>query len=354
MNVLFLLSCLEPSGSETYCLSLARTWEGRHDIFWISDRLHYGQTYHSLPISGKAIPEGVLNTGRVITFIRRHKIDLIHSHSRRAHWVAAQAAYWSGIPHVTTVHQPPPVHFFSKLFPCLGDQTIAIDEAVAESLVKHFRRSTKNIHLIRNGIELDRFKATGPASKGPKRILFLGRLSGGRWKAFQFFLEVLGRAGKSLPAAHYQIAGRVSDERAPDTAQQVAALNLRIAPSRIEMLGWTEELPALIRASDGVIAGGRSAMESLASGKPVLLMGEGGVIGLASQNTWPEALRTNLGDHLSPPRFYHAPMELALRELLTANAEQGEWGREQVEKYYDIVAVARDVDSVYQCLTSQS
>src|SRR5687767_7442808 len=107
MKVLFLLSCLEPAGSETYCLALAKAWGPRHQVFWISDRLHFGQDYQSYPIHQKAFPGGVQNTWRVLNYVREHRIQLIHSHSRRAHWVAAQVAALAKIPHVTTIHQPP-------------------------------------------------------------------------------------------------------------------------------------------------------------------------------------------------------------------------------------------------------
>ncbi len=167
VRILFLLSCLEPAGSETYCVSLAEAWKGKHEIFWISDKLHAGQTYQSMPIHRKAIPGGLINTWRVASFIRDKKIQLVHSHSRRAHWVAAQAAKLSaGIPHVTTIHQPLPVHFFSKLFPCLGDQTIGIDEAVVEHLRRHFKQPAEKIHLIRNGINLD-LLSRHPSAKFP-------------------------------------------------------------------------------------------------------------------------------------------------------------------------------------------
>src|SRR5437016_11396962 len=110
MKILFLLSSLEPAGSETYCVALANAWQGKHEVFWISDRLHYGQTYQPMPISRKAFPMGIINTWRVASFIRAHRIDIVHSHSRRAHWVAAQAAKLTGIAHVVTVHQPLPMH----------------------------------------------------------------------------------------------------------------------------------------------------------------------------------------------------------------------------------------------------
>jgi hypothetical protein len=113
VRILFLLSCLEPAGSETYCTALAEAWRGKHEVFWISDRLHNGQSFTPMPIHRKAIPFGLINTWRVASFIRQNRIQIVHSHSRRAHWVGAQAARLTGIAHVTTVHQPLPAHFFS-------------------------------------------------------------------------------------------------------------------------------------------------------------------------------------------------------------------------------------------------
>jgi len=357
LKVLFLLSSLEPAGSETYCVSLAKAWQGQHEIFWISDRLHFGQSYLSLPISGKAFPAGVSNTFKVSRFIRENRIQIVHSHSRRSHWVAVQAAALTHIPHVTTIHQPPPVHLFSRLFPCLGDIAIAIDEVVSDHLQAHFGRKPESIRLIRNGIEIPAAHPKLPpqGGKGMKRIAILGRLSGGRWQAVQFFFDVLKRIAKSLPAAQYLVAGRVPEERASDLAEQLRIVNSAIAPSTIELTGWTDHLADFISSCDGIVAAGRSGLESLALGRPVLMMGEGGVIGLAGPETWEQALRTNLGDHITPKEFYPAKLEVALRELLgdsNSSGEKARWARSQVEKYYDIRTVARDIENVYKDLCS--
>jgi len=351
MKILFLLSCLEPAGSETYCVSLAQVWRGRHEIFWISDRLHAGQAYQAMPISAKAVPVGLINTWRVASFIRAHQIQVIHSHSRRAHWVAAQAARWAGIPHVATIHQPLPVHFFSKLFPCLGDQTIAIDEVIVDRLRKDFGRPADRLHLIRNGINLTESTPSMRQAPNLKEILIIGRLTGGRWRAFQFILESLERLAKTLPPARYKIVGRIPDERRAALVNQLSITGSRIAPSTIETLGFVKDLPILIRNSDAAIAAGRSALECLAQGRPVLFLGEGGVLGTCRPDLWPQALRTNFGDHLEPKDFNPARFEAGLRELLTPRTDQAEvnlWARSQLEKYFDASKIAAQVESVYQ------
>lgn len=350
MKILFLLSCLEPSGSETYCVSLARAWGNRHDVSWISDRLHFGQRYTSLAISRKAVPGGLFNTYHVAKFIRDHQIEVVHSHSRRAHWVAAQAAWLTGIAHVTTVHQPLPRHFFSRLFPCLGHMTMAIDEAVAESVTQEFHIPARQVRIVRNGIFLDDFVPSRRDTPGLKRIFVIGRLSGGRWEAIQFFLQTLERAGTSLPPAHYSLVGQVPEFRRAELARQLSGLNARLAPAKVDTLGFLPNLAEAVREADGVIAAGRSAMESLALARPVIFLGEGGCLGLSKPETWPRALQTNFGDHLRPPAFHAPTLESALRELIASlgqTAALGPWGRSQVEKDFNITTVAAQVEAVY-------
>jgi glycosyltransferase involved in cell wall biosynthesis len=353
MNILFLLSCLEPAGSETYCVTLAKAWEGKHHVFWISDRLHFGQAYTPMPISKKAVPGGICNTFRVLRYVKENKIQVIHSHSRRAHWVAAQVAVLAGIPHVATIHQPPPVHLFSRLFPCLGDHTIAIDEAVADHLKKHFRRGLRRMSLLRNAIDVGAAPSR-PSAPSEPRVVYLGRLTGGRWRGIRFIFDVLKRIGKTLPTFCFQISGRLPPERAREMETLLKDVNHAIHPSFVELHDFTRNLSPFIAGSTGVIAAGRSALESLALEKPVIALGETGVVGLCTDDTWPEALRTNFGDHFETRyAFYPAKLELGLRQLLDPafnGAHAGQWGRAQVERDFNVRTIAPQIEKIYQSL----
>ena len=128
-------------------------------------------------------------------------------------------------------------------------------------------------------------------------------------------------------------------------------MGAHIAPSTIAPLGFIKDLATLIRNSDGAIAAGRSALECLAQGRPAILLGEGGVLGLCRPPLWPMALRTNLGDHLEPKDFDAAKLESALRSLLGPQGNDQEinrWARSQVEKDFDLRKVAAQVEAVYQ------
>jgi glycosyltransferase involved in cell wall biosynthesis len=265
--------------------------------------------------------------------------------------VAAQAARLTGISYVTTIHQPLPLHFFSKLFPCLGDQTIAIDEVVVDHLRRHFQHPADKIHLIRNGINLAQAVPSPRQTPNMKQVLLIGRLTGGRWPAFQFFLEVLERLSRTVPPAHYKIVGQIPDVRREALIRQLSIISSHIAPSTIETLGYVKDLHTLIRNSDGAIAAGRSALECLAGGRPVILLGEGGALGLCRPEIWSAALRTNLGDHVEPRDFDPAKLEAGLRDLLNPRSDvqrMNRWGRSEVEKHFDIRTVASQVEGVYQ------
>lgn len=350
MRILFLLSCLEPAGSETYCLSLEKAWGNRHQVFWISDELHFGQKNNPMPIHMKAIPMGVVNTWRVAKFIQANGIQVVHSHSRRAHWVAAQAAKIAKIPHIATIHQPLPVHFFTRLFPCLGDRTIAIDEVIAEHVRQHFGAPLDRIHLIRNGIDIARLVPSQRMYPPVKEILLIGRLSGGRWRVFEAFLETLERVASRLPPAHYKIVGQVPFDKRNEVQRRLSLIRSRILPSTLENVGYVKDLELLIRNSDGAVAAGRSALECLAISRPVVLMGEGGVLGLLKPEIWQQALRTNLGDHLEPKVFDGSKIERGLRELLSLRPDQMEipsQSRAFVEQHYNLRNVAQQVEDVY-------
>jgi glycosyltransferase involved in cell wall biosynthesis len=309
-----------------------------------------------MPIHQKAVPGGVLNTFRVAAFVRRNKIDVIHAHSRRANWVAAQVSALTGRPYVTTIHQLMPVHTFSKLFPCLGDASIAIDEAIGDQLRSEFQVPADRIRLIRNGIDVESYVPSLRPTPNVKQILFVGRLSGGRWPVFQFFLDTLKAVSKRLPPAHYKIVGRLPDERRAPLTRELSMFNSAIAPSRVDMLGHVNDLPTTIRNCDGVIAAGRSALESLAGGRALVMMGEGGLLGLCTPDNWAQALRTNFGDHLPKKDFQAAKLEASLRDLLSPHPREEliRWGRSQVERYFDSRLIAREVEKVYQWLTSRS
>jgi len=109
-----------------------------------------------MPIHRKAFPMGIFKHVASRFLYTRHRIELVHSHSRRAHWVAAQAAKLTGISHVTTIHQRFPCIFSPPFFLALGDQRSPLMRRWQTTCERHFKRSAQQVHLIRNGINFFR------------------------------------------------------------------------------------------------------------------------------------------------------------------------------------------------------
>jgi glycosyltransferase involved in cell wall biosynthesis len=186
--------------------------------------------------------------------------------------------------------------------------------------------------------------------RGEAKVLYLGRLTGGRWRALEFFFSALKRFGKSLPQTRFVVVGRIPEERAALMKRHLSEVNQAIAPSVVETHDFVGNLAPLIGEAYGVIGAGRSALESLALGKPVIALGEKAVIGLCEEESWPEVMRTNFGDHIAGEnQFYPAHLEFGLRKMLDPNTvPPGTWGRAQVERYYNIATVARQIETLYK------
>ncbi len=141
-----------------------------------------------------------------------------------------------------------------------------------------------------------------------------------------------------------------------DGADEIGDAQKAIAPSTISVVGYTTHLRELIQSAGGAIAAGRSALECLALEVPVVLLGEGGVLGLCHPSTWARALATNLGDHIYPKEFNPSALEFALRELLASSKlpDLKRWGRTQVEKDFNIDSIAKKIEAVYDLAKKSS
>src|SRR5690606_23594512 len=63
------------------------------------------------------------------------------------------------------------------------------------------------------------------------------------------------------------------------------------------LTGFRRNIPELLSMADVVVPTGRSALEALACGKPVIAIGRAGLHGLITVDNWEQAVKTNFGDH---------------------------------------------------------
>ncbi len=156
MKILHTISGDFLAGSETYAITLAE---------WQNSKGHYtaicGLALHkptevaffSVPIHDRTFLTRIINVIKVLHLIKKHKFDMVHSHSRAASWISHFACKLSGRPHIATLHGRLHIHPSSRHKNIYGSLAIAVCENIAEHAQRETRYfSEENLIVIRNPV----------------------------------------------------------------------------------------------------------------------------------------------------------------------------------------------------------
>jgi glycosyltransferase involved in cell wall biosynthesis len=231
-------------------------------------------------------------------------------------------------------------------------EVIAISEAVAGQ----FDGMPCTVHLVHNGIPIDRF-TPGDAPTGLREELGLpedapvacvvGRLT--PWKGHQTLLRAWPEVLARTPDAHLLIVGEVAFWE-DDYAAELHALadSLGIA-HRVAWSGFRDDIPDVLRTVDLLVLAstdepfGRVVIEGMAAGLPVVATASGGV---------PEIVRAGETGLLVPPE-QPGPLGEAMAQVLAEPARaraMGAAGRTRAVECFDVRRVARQVEAVYDAM----
>lgn len=167
MNILYLVNHLNIGGITSYLFSLCKALKAKnHNIFVASGSGELlfkfkdaGFEHISVPMRTKSelSPKILVSFFKLKRVVRRHRIQIIHSHSRTTQVLGCLLSSVTGVPHVTTAHG-----FFRRrlsrlVFPCWGRNIIAISDSVKQHLISDFGRKEECIAVIYNGVDTDRF-----------------------------------------------------------------------------------------------------------------------------------------------------------------------------------------------------
>ena len=139
-------------------------------------------------------PSDCREMARFALFLRKRRIQIVHSHGFRASVLASPIAYWAGVPAVVeTTHirehwrRGWKSNFAIDRFVgrCIGAY-IAVSDANRRYLLQQKRLPAEKVHLIRNGCEIEKFDPCYPPQLAIKRqlgfadsdpvLLLIGRL----------------------------------------------------------------------------------------------------------------------------------------------------------------------------------
>ncbi|MFH1414091.1 MAG: glycosyltransferase family 4 protein [Candidatus Omnitrophota bacterium] len=182
MNILYLTNHLNVGGITSYLLTLSSGLMKRgHNLYVASSAgellpkfTKAGVNFIHIPIRTKneISPKILASAFKLKSVIRREKIDLVHSHSRTTQVLGVLLYKFYALAHISTCHGFFKARFSRRLFPCWGQKVIAISEPVRDHLIKDFKVNERDIIVIHNGIDLERFSWAGTQERAEKKREF--------------------------------------------------------------------------------------------------------------------------------------------------------------------------------------
>ncbi len=297
MNILFLTNHLNVGGITCYVLTLSIGLKKKgHNVYIASSGgqlltrfIEKGITYIHIPIKTKSeISWNVLvSLFKLLPYIKEKNIDIIHANSRATQVLGYFIQRLSHKPFVSTCHGFFKKRLFRKVFPCWGAKVIAISESVEEHLLDDFEVNKKDIVVVHNGIDAEKFQIKkGNVNKSTKVkysmpvggpvIGVIARLS--EEKGHIYLIEAMKYVLQDIPGAKLLLIGegRMKEKlvslvkklgieqnvffisEVSDTKEILFDLDVFVMPSLKEGLGL-------------------ALMEAMASGLPVIGSAVGGI-----------------------------------------------------------------------------
>jgi peptidoglycan/xylan/chitin deacetylase (PgdA/CDA1 family)/glycosyltransferase involved in cell wall biosynthesis len=336
MNILMALSQLEVTGAEVYATTIGdKLIEKGHQVFFVSDTLTKPTqgTFFKLRFNKRSIPRRFWHVAYLIWLIKKHKIQLVHAHSRASGWSSYIACKLTGTPMITTVHGRQPVHASRKAFHALGYAAVAVCEDIKQQLIDSLGVPADQIHVIRNGIETEKFTAITPPHNDKPLIIIVGRLTGPKGDVCYRLLDEV------IDLKRYRVQV-ISGSQVTERFQRFQ--------NSVEFVGYVQDIPARMQQADLVIGAGRVAMESLLCGRPTLAIGEAKAIGLITPERVTEALASNFGD--IGPKDLDIDFPALIDEIESGIALQqtDSHVRQQIQQEYDLNRIVTQLEQVYQ------
>jgi glycosyltransferase involved in cell wall biosynthesis len=307
LTILQLLPDLESGGVEKGTLEVAKAIvDAGHKSIVISaggrlvKTLEKEGSKHIQWDLGKKSPSTFLQTKKFRAWLQANDIDIIHARSRMPAWVAWLA--WRKMssnsrPHfMTTMHGLNSVSRYSKIM-TYGEKVIAVSNTVKSYILKKYPETPENkIITIVRGIDtnefpfnykpeadwLDAWFNEFPQTKDKWLITLPGRLT--RLKGHNDFLDVI----KKLKSNNSDFHGLIVGGEDPKRKQYAEELYNRVKSEGLEEVvtftGYRSDMKSIYAISSAVLSlstkpesFGRTAVEAISLGTPVIAYNHGGV-----------------------------------------------------------------------------
>ena len=365
MKILHLTSHLKIGGITRYILSLSKLLvQKRHTVAIASDHgsaesqlaemgiAHWPFPFHT---SAEFSPKVFFGAQRLIQRLKEEPVDLIHAHTRVGQVVAQLVTERLKIPYVTTWHGIYKPRLGRKLWPCMGELTIAISQPVCEQLVNDFHLPAKRIRRIYNGIDtvhyaappdpgvIQSYRNKWQLQPGQPVIGGIGRLASGKVKGFDSLLAATCLLRKSFPGIQTLIVG--DGPRRPFLEDVARRLKIKDC---VRFVGEMEDVRIPLALIDVFVftsrwpeAFGLTLVEAMAARKPVVATSTGAV---------PEIIRHGVDGWLVATEDSISLSDGVARLLSQPDIAQGfaEHAHVRAREVFGVERMASEIEAVYR------
>ncbi len=327
MNILLLISELQRGGAETHLCDLARSLAKRgHRVTVVSAGGAMAKRLSSCGIRHETLRWNTHHPLRLL-ILRKRLMDLlkeenyhvIHAHSRLPAALVAGVARRRRIPLITTVHARFRVNSVLRRLSRWGERTIAVSEDLSEYVQREYGVSEKQIDVIPNGIDTDRFRPAKAVEEDKLRILFFSRLDEDCSLGAELLCDIAPRLKEDFPQIELWIGG--GGEKGEYFRRKAERLCREDPTLRIRILGHVETPEELLPQVQAVVGVSRCAIEAMSCGVPVILGGNEGFLGVAEGERLMAGEKSNFCCRGAAPMTADKLYE-ALRDLLSRSREE--------------------------------
>ena len=231
-----------------------------------------------------------LVTKRLIcTYLDQELPDIVHAHTRRTAFLVNSPCKVRKIPLITTAHAKFSMDFPKNLLSRWGNTTICVSEDIKKHLVSHSQIAKHNTRVIFNGVDASGGQkyCTGTSHK----IIFVSRLDHDCSLGAYLLCKIAPKLVKIYPDLSIKIVGGGSE--IAKISQIANEINTKYNRGLINVVGSLENPLSSCAGNELLIGVSRVALEGMAIGLPVILLGNEGYLGLLNEKNLPKAMQTN-------------------------------------------------------------
>lgn len=367
-NVLIATMSLDIGGAETHIVELAKGLKksGFHVVVasrggvFVKDLENHDIKHYAVPLHNKR-PDNVFKAYHTLKkIILNEKIQLVHAHARIPGFICNMLHKKLNFAFVTTAHGTWKTSGGLKYITRWGQKTIAVSEDVKKYLLDNYKIDEENITMTINGIDTEKFSPAVDYSdilneldipEDSFKVVYVSRIDKDRELILNSILEMLPQLLPQLDSLRFFIVGGGSILNSVEEAAQ--SINKSIGKNAVIVTGPRMDVNKINAMSDLFIGVGRSALEAMASSKPVIIAGNQGFIGLLGEENIDLAIKTNFSGRGQGM----ANTEGFIQEILKVAAaskeqreELGSFCRSIIEQQYSTNRMVADNIKVYMQL----